>query len=301
MRRVVSFPQYHLTIGVLGSSPNGTYAPGIVQCPANTTSFIRQASTGLSANETKWLNLRRTNVINSLESWLPRALANVANSTFNVSAYISALRNNESQTPIVGLGLSGGGARASLSGFGAWQAFDERWPAANQSGIGGLAQVLTYYAGLSGGGPPVGGLAFSNYSTVQSLLNDGSYLGNISASAISYYNQTVQQATFTSYIEQIASKAEQGFNVSVSDIFSFVFASSFLFNGSYPNISVPLMGRTWSDIQNYPAFSEGFYPMPIIMATEVVPPGIPNVTLAYGVLYPASNSSNDTIVRPHSI
>ena len=287
--------QTHLTIGVvLGSTPNGTYAPGYVKCPANMT-FIRDASTGLSPNETKWLNLRRPNVINSLESWLPRALANVGQNMFNVSSYISALRSNESQTPIVAIGLSGGGARATLSGYGAWQAMDERWPAAHSSGVGGLAQVSTYYAGLSGGGAPIGGLAMSNYSTVQQILDAGTYLGNISASAITYDNSTVQSELFNSYINQIALKAEQGFNVSVTDLFSFIFITEFLYNGSYPGNPVPLFGRTWSDIQSYPSFSEGLYPMPIIMAAEVVTPGIPNVTTSYGVLYPAPNSTNASL------
>jgi lysophospholipase len=292
----------HLTIGiVLASTPNGTYAPGYVQCPANMT-WIREASTGLSPNETAWLNLRRPNVINQLESWLPRALSNVANNTFNVSAYISALRSNQTQTPILAIGLSGGGARATLSGYGAWQALDERWPAANASGIGGLAQALTYYAGLSGGGVPIGGVAMSNFSTVQQLLSYGSYLGNISSSALGYYNTTVEGDLIGSYIQQIASKAEQGFNVTITDFFGFVAAPMFLFEGSYPGNQVPLVGRTWSDIQNYPAFAQGLYPMPMIVTSEVVTPGIPNVTTSYGVLYPAPNSTNvsiDAIVFPN--
>lgn len=280
--------------GVWGSSPNGTYAPGIVTCPA--FNLTRQASTGLSLNETNWLKLRRPNIINALESWLPQALSKIHNNTFDVTTYIAALRANNSQVPIAGLALSGGGARATLSGFGAWQAFDNRYPPAVAAGLGGIAQALAYLSGLSGGGNPTGGIAMSNYSTVQQLLTYGTSRANLSGSAINSLNETVDTQISTEYLDQIGLKAEQGFNVSASDFFAFVLGEKFLFNQSIAGVDVPIFGRTWSDIQGYGGFSQGMYPMPIVMANEVVPPGIPSVTEFFGALLPAYNSSNNTIV-----
>jgi lysophospholipase len=200
-------------------------------------------------------------------------------------------------TPIAGLALSGGGARAALSGYGAWQAFDNRWPPAAQAGIGGVTQSLTYLAGLSGGEEPTGAIAMSNFSTVQQLLALGSPTGsNISASAATDSNSTVQEQVYQLYLQQISGKAKAGFNVTISDILGFILGSLVLYDNSIPGVDVSTTARTWSDIQTYSGFAEGRYPMPIIMVDEVVPPGIPNVTLFDGVLIPAYNSSNNTIV-----
>jgi len=265
-----------------------------VPCPQ--FNLTRPASSGLSQNETNWLQLRRPNVINALETWLPLAIANVQNSTFNVTEYIAALRANSSLVPIAGLALSGGGARATLSGFGAWQAFDNRWEPSVQAGIGGIAQALIYISGLSGGGVPTGGIAMSNYSTTQQLLSYGNALFNISGSAADSTNETLATDIVGAWFEDIGAKEAAGFNISVSDVFAFVLGSEFLFNQSIPGLDVPLMARTWSDVQGYSGFSQALYPFPIVMANEVVPPGIPNVTEFFGVLLPPYNSSNDTIV-----
>jgi len=286
-----------LTVATLASSPNGTYAPGIVTCPS--FNLTRPASSGLSQNETDWLSLRRPNIVNALEAWLPRALASVTNNTFNVSAYISAIRGNDSLVPITGLGFSGGGARATLSGYGAWQAFDERYPPSLEAGTGGIAQILTYLAGLSGGGNPTGAIGMSNYSTVQQLLSYGSSSSNISAAAANNPNETIATEVVTGYLDQIGAKAEAGFNVSITDIFAFVLGSEFIFNQSIPGVNVSTTARTWSDIQGYSGFALGQYPMPIVMTNEVIPPGIPNVTEFFGAITPFYNASNNTIVASY--
>ena len=278
----------------LASSPNGTYAPGIVTCPS--FNLTRSASSGLSDNETAWLNLRRPNIVSALETWLPQALASVRNNTFNVTAYISAIQGNDSLVPITGLAFSGGGARATLSGYGAWQAFDNRYPPAVQAGTGGIAQILTYLSGLSGGGSPTAAIAMSNYSTVQQLLSYGNENSNISAAAANNPNQTIAGEIVTGYLDQIGAKLEASFNVSVTDLFAFVLGSEILFTQSIPGLNVSLSARTWSDIQEYTGFAEGQYPMPIVMTNEVIPPGVPNVTEFFGVLTPYYNSSNNTIV-----
>ena len=172
-------------------------------------------------------------------------------STFNVTDYIAALKANFSLVPIAGLALSGGGARATLSGYGAWQALDNRWPPSVQAGTGRIAQALTYISGLSGGGVPTGGIAMSNYPTTEQLLSYGNALFNISASAADSSNQTLATQVVEGWFEQIGAKYAAGFNISVTDVFAFVLGSEFLFNQSIPGLDVPLMARTWSDIQSY--------------------------------------------------
>ena len=68
----------------------------------------------------------------------------------DLTAYLDSL--NITNAPIVSLVVSGGGTTSGLGGLGLWQAFDDRSPSANAAGTGGLAQVLSYLTGLSGGG-----------------------------------------------------------------------------------------------------------------------------------------------------
>lgn len=81
-----------------------------------------------------------------MKTYLPRA--NITG--FDVDKYIDKL-NNES-LPIIGMATSGGGTQSGMGGLGLWQAFDERYPPAVAAGTGGLAQCMTYFTGLSGGG-----------------------------------------------------------------------------------------------------------------------------------------------------
>ncbi|KAG8845363.1 hypothetical protein FRB96_002521 [Tulasnella sp. 330] len=94
-------------------SLSGNYTPTVIPCPANQT-YVRPASSGLSPSEKAWLSLRRPNVANALEAYLN----NVGIPGFNVSAYISALKTNQSSVPIIGLTMSGGGNRAELCAYG---------------------------------------------------------------------------------------------------------------------------------------------------------------------------------------
>lgn len=69
---------------------------------------------------------------------------------FNLEEYVDRLNNTN--YPVVGLAVSGGGTQSGVGGLGIWQAFDARNPAAVQARTGGLTQVLSYISGLSGGG-----------------------------------------------------------------------------------------------------------------------------------------------------
>lgn len=77
---------------------------------------------------------------------------------FDVDAYLQAL--NETNVPRVGLTISGGGTQSGIGGLGIWQAFDARYEPAVRAGTGGLAQIITYISGLSGGGAVTVALLF---------------------------------------------------------------------------------------------------------------------------------------------
>lgn len=124
--------------------PQSPYAPITVSCPPSLE--IRNASEGLSAAEQSWRELRFAEVLKSLPQYL--SSANIPD--FNVSAFVSSL--NSSHVPISGLAISGGGSTSGMGGLGIWQAFDSRYGPAVEAGTGGLAQCLSYFTGLSGGG-----------------------------------------------------------------------------------------------------------------------------------------------------
>jgi lysophospholipase len=123
------------------SSP---YAPVIVNCTDSVR--IRPAQDGLSSRELQWREERLANVVKSIPPYLKNA--NIPG--FNLKAYLKKI--NASTAPVAGLAISGGGSQSGMGGLGLWQAFDSRYPPAVKAGTGGLAQCLSYVAGLSGGG-----------------------------------------------------------------------------------------------------------------------------------------------------
>ena len=75
-----------------------------IKCPSGET-FIRNASQSLSSEETAWLQKRRPNVIQALETYLNT----VGVQGLNVSEYVAALSASENAVPTIGLTWSGGG------------------------------------------------------------------------------------------------------------------------------------------------------------------------------------------------
>lgn len=75
--------------------------------------------------------------------------------------------------PTVGLAVSGGGYRAALVGAGTFNAFDQRNSSAVQAGTGGVLQLASYMAGLSGGSWFVSSLAVNNIPPIQDLVLGG--------------------------------------------------------------------------------------------------------------------------------
>jgi lysophospholipase len=91
-------------------------------------------------------------MMSNLEDYLKLAKIN----DFDINEYMDKLK--EEDVPIVGLSVSGGGTQSGLGGLGVWKAFDSRSDAAISARTGGLAQLLSYITGLSGGGAVTVGL-----------------------------------------------------------------------------------------------------------------------------------------------
>ncbi|KAG8845364.1 hypothetical protein FRB96_002522 [Tulasnella sp. 330] len=252
-------------------SLSGNYTPTVIPCPANQT-YIRPASSGLSASEQSWLSLRRPNVANALEAYLN----NVAIPGFNVSAYISALKANNSLVPIIGMTMSGGGNRAELGAYGVYQALDARYPPAWSSQTGGLVQAMTYTTSLSGGTIANTALGVNGYPDLQTLIANNNFNFSISPEAL----------------EQVAGKAELGYPITVSDIYGI--SSTFYGARSVFDQSIDALGFTWSGVQVQPSFANGSTPMPILMTDEVIPYGLQGSlswdTINGTILYPSNAS-----------
>lgn len=215
-----------------GLTPNGTYAPGRVECPAN---FSIRPATGLSPNETAWLSKRRAGIINALTAYLP--LVNLTG--FNTTQYIQNITANASYVPTTAMAISGGGYVATLTGLGAYQAMDARYPPAISAKTGGLAQCLTYLSGLSGGSVAVNTLAANNFPTIADLVPQW----NPEVNPFTGTNLSNFEGYYTQLFETLGQKAEQGFNVSLSDLLGRIFSLEFIL-GTDGGIN-----KTFSDIQ----------------------------------------------------
>jgi lysophospholipase len=159
---------------------------------------------------------------------------------FNTTAYILNITANASFVPTTAFSISGGGYDSCLNGLGAYQAMDARYPPAMSARTGGLAQCLTYLIGLSGGSFAVTTLAANNYPTVADLAESvwdpttNIFVGPSLNASNEYYENIFQQ---------VGSKAEQGFNVSITDVLGRLFSQEFV-EGMLGGID-----KTFSDIQ----------------------------------------------------
>lgn len=99
--------------------------------------------------------------------------ANIPN--FDASAYIEKHRDNTTALPNIAISFSGGGYRALLNGAGALAGFDSRTRNSTSSGhLGGLLQSATYVSALSGGGWMIGSIYANNFTSVQTIQDQGS-------------------------------------------------------------------------------------------------------------------------------
>lgn len=245
------------------------YVPHNVSCPQN---IHVRAADNLSSVEQDWREARLQRVYDNLADYLKNA--NIPN--FNVSNFTSSLKPQDA--PVVGLAISGGGSQSGLGGLGIYQALDSRYGPSVEAGTGGLAQLLTYLTGLSGGALyAVSGLATNNFTTVEEITKTINYTTNYEigrgGNVTKYY---------TDLFENAGAKALLGYPVTTADIFGQWWATYMPEKWQFANYS------TIADSKS--AFSMHDAPMPIMTYAEVVYGESPAIG---GIMFPGPNGTNN--------
>jgi len=130
------------SILVLSQGHVTDYAPSPnVQCPTeNLLRVFTPQNQSLNPLESAYINARESTVIPAAwEAWLGDGSA--------IGYNLSAFAGNYSR---IGIALSGGGLRAAQYGAGVLSGLDARNDSAMAAGTGGLLQVSSYIAALSG-------------------------------------------------------------------------------------------------------------------------------------------------------
>ncbi|KAK9325217.1 lysophospholipase catalytic domain-containing protein [Lipomyces orientalis] len=233
---------------------SANYTPTRTPCPSG--SLVRLASAGLSSDESQYVDERNNMTRDALVSLLDR----IGLDDFDASDFLG------SNTSIkIGLAISGGGYRAMLSGAGFLAAADNRTVNATDSGhIGGLLQASTYLVGLSGGSWLVGSMVMNNFSSVQDLQTDP-VLWDLSNSLLSPkgVNITAADEFYAQVVDEIAGKADAGFETSLTDIWGRLLSQQmFNYSGGGP-------GLVWSDIADTGPFASRELPFPMVTVVGV--------------------------------
>lgn len=137
------------------------YAPLVNQpCPNITTdpllrTFTPQNQT-IHPSEEEYVSTRLTAVIpNAWRDWVGDGSA----IGYNLTAFVDVSGGNDptanaaEKFPKIGIAVSGGGLRAAQFGAGVLSALDARNDSSKSAGTGGMLQVMSYLAGLSGTSP----------------------------------------------------------------------------------------------------------------------------------------------------
>ncbi|KAJ5429958.1 Acyl transferase/acyl hydrolase/lysophospholipase [Penicillium cf. griseofulvum] len=244
----------------LPNAPDG-YVPTSVSCPANRPT-VRSAET-LSSNETSWLKVRRGKTLSAMKDFF----GHVKVGDYDVAGYLDKHSGNSSNLPNIGIAVSGGGWRALMNGAGAVKAFDSRTYNSTATGhLGGLLQSATYISGLSGGSWLLGSIYINNFTTIDQLQThkDGSIwqFGNsILEGPDTGGIQLLDSANyFKDLADAVDAKEKAGFDTSLTDIWGRALSYQ-MFNATNGGVSY-----TWSSIADTPAFQDGDYPMPFVVA-----------------------------------
>ncbi|KDQ08025.1 hypothetical protein BOTBODRAFT_192001 [Botryobasidium botryosum FD-172 SS1] len=256
----VKLSSFLLSAAVLASAQSPTtYAPAHVPCPSD--SLLRvftPANQTLHPRETEYVDARLQDLPAAWNKWIDA----------DALGYdLKSLGGDQGVNfPKVGIALSGGGYRAAFVGAGVLSALDSRYNQSTAAGTGGLLQVASYLSGLSGGSWTLSSLIFNSMPTMHELVlgsEDSDNAGwlaeadiftparadfpvaGINASAASSLDLSYYQAILAA----VQSKAQAGFNVSLTDVSSA--------HGA---------GTLWSSIPDLASFQSRTLPYPIILA-----------------------------------
>ncbi|KAG7448332.1 phospholipase B [Guyanagaster necrorhizus] len=259
------------------------YAPSTgITCPQ--TSLLRVFSAqnqSLNPSEIDYIQGRENVLLDAWNMWIGKGSNLGYNMTFSAD-----------NAPRVGIALSGGGFRASLYGAGVLNSLDARNASAKQAGTGGLLQVASYMAGLSGGSWFISSLYSNDFPTVQDLIFGN---GNERAGwlldldlflpdGVDIFNED-NQAYYGSIMWSVIAKASKGIDTSLTDPWSRALSYHFLNQTNranfFTNDSAHGAGQLWSDIPSSQVYQQRNVPFPIILANS-----LPNGSNYTGVLPP---------------
>ncbi|KAI0063507.1 phospholipase B [Artomyces pyxidatus] len=248
------------------------YAPTTgLPCPNVTTDPLIRVFTpqtqALHPEELAYINNRTTSVLpNAWADWLGDGSA----IGYNLSAFAGKF-------PKISISVSGGGYRAAQYGAGVVSAIDARNESAKAAGTGGLLQVASYFAGLSGGSWLTGSLYLNNWPNISDLVygNGNDLTGwklDLDLAAPNGINilDDDNQAFYGAIIESVVAKGKKGIDTSITDPWARMISYHFL-NGTtrqnfYQNNTPHGAGQYWSHIPLTPMYQQFLAPFPILVA-----------------------------------
>jgi lysophospholipase len=259
---------------------DSSYAPTSTACP---TGPLVRTSTAINPDESEYIQKHQKSNQLAWVNWLSSSKGPNLDAEGGFQGDLASYLSDVNNLPKVAIAMSGGGLRAQVSklstmsfysilkclhseqklnGIGYLQGLDSRNSTAVSRGTGGFLQLVSYVAGLSGGGWGVGSLAINDWPTPQSLL-DNTY--NLSDGLASIGNTTSED---TSYLTQIGNdltaKQSAGYQVSLIDLWGRLLSTQYV----NPITSNNTAGLQWSDIQQTQAFTSAAYPFPIVTAAQ---------------------------------
>ncbi|KAG7446364.1 phospholipase B [Guyanagaster necrorhizus] len=248
------------------------YAPKVnQQCPDITnTDFIRAftpSNQTLHPQEAEYIRTRNSTVISP--AWLDW-LGNGSQLGYDIGRF-------QGHFPTIGIAIPGGGLRSAQFGAGALNALDARNDTAKSIGTGGLLQVSSYIAGLSGGSWVTGSLFFNNFPTINDLVfGNGDDLAGwlldlpfATPDGTDIFSDN-NQYFFGSILWSIMAKANAGVDTSITDPWSRMISYHFLNQTDrmnfFTNDTGHGAGQLWSHIPDIPAFQNHQFPFPLVVA-----------------------------------
>ncbi|CAB4254187.1 similar to Saccharomyces cerevisiae YOL011W PLB3 Phospholipase B (lysophospholipase) involved in phospholipid metabolism [Maudiozyma barnettii] len=277
------------------------YAPKRIKCPHDSNQSLLREANSISFEESQWLRKRKEVTVPALKEFLLRATENFEDNSFVDLLFQNDNDDNDNDdnvnVPKIGIAISGGGYRSMLTGAGVLAAMDDRTINSTINGLGGLLQSTSYIAGVSGGNWLVGSLAWNNWTSVQSIIDnwniddkdddvedntdsigvsetedvtieeDADYevnpIWDLHDSIISPGGMNIfKSAKRWDHISNaIQAKQDAGFETSLTDVWGRALSYNF-----FPNLNRGGIDYTWSSLRNSKVFGDAQMPFPISLS-----------------------------------
>ncbi|KAI0314922.1 phospholipase B [Amylostereum chailletii] len=245
------------------------YAPATNQpCPSDPLIRVfTPQNQSLHPREAEYVNTRLTQII-------PDAWQDWVGDGSSIGYDIKAFGGNFTK---IGIAVSGGGYRAAQFGAGVVSGLDARNESAKAAGTGGLLQVSSYFAGLSGGSWLTGSLYANDFPTVKDMVfgNGGDLSGWLLDLDLATPNgdnvfDDENQHFYGSIVWSIMAKAQKGIDTSLTDpwarMISYHFLNQTTRGNFFTNDSSHGAGQLWSSFPQTTVWQQHAAPFPIIQA-----------------------------------